>query len=180
MKKMIIVALALSMLIGIGTGSAFAANSLKMGTGGLNFDVVGGDNLVFGKYFVDNDLAVLAGLGLGIKGGDADGTDISLAGGARKYLSTADFAPFAGGLFVYSSEQDGNVTSLSLLAQFGAEYFLGKQFSVEGSVGFGYTSQETTSVEITGTGFTTTVVETTFKDTTIGTSRAGVSFNFYF
>jgi hypothetical protein len=57
---------------------------------------------------------------------------------------------------------------------FGAEYFLHRQFSAEGSVGFGYTSSETETTTVAG------AVTTNFKDTTIGTQRVALSFNFYF
>jgi hypothetical protein len=58
---------------------------------------------------------------------------------------------------------DGDLKRLRLLGEAGAEYFLSRQFSVEGSVGFGYTSVEVGD----------------FKETTVGTRRAIISFNFY-
>jgi len=54
------------------------------------------------------------------------------------------------------------------MGEFGAEYLLHKQFSVEGSIGFGYSSVETETAT------------TNYKDTTIGTQKAAISFNFYF
>jgi len=65
---------------------------------------------------------------------------------------------------------------MSIIGEFGAEYFLHRQFSVEGSIGFGYTSSETETTTGTGAG----AVTTNFKDTTIGTQRVALSFNFYF
>ncbi len=125
--------------------SASAANSLHEGTIGFNIDAVNSSNsfILTGKYFVLNDLAVLAGFGFGAKGGDASGTDFGIGAGVRKYLKTEDFAPFAGGSIFYSTTKDGDQKDFSLLGEFGAEYFLHKQFSVEGSIGFGYTSSET-------------------------------------
>ena len=171
MKKIIVIVLALIAAIGFGTGTASAANSIRQGAFGFNVDV-NDDFILTGKYFVTKDIAVLAGFGLGIKGGDAKGTDIAIAGGARKYLKVDDFAPFVGGTLFYSSTKDGDQKSFSLMGEFGAEYFLYKQFSIEGKVGFGYSSQETTT--------TAGPVSTTVKETTIGTERAGISFNYYF
>lgn len=180
MKRTVIIALALVMMMGIGIGSASAANSLKTGTFGLNFDVTD-DFMVTGKYFVANDLALLAGFGLGVKGGDAEGTDLGLLVGVRKYLKVDDFAPFVGGKFEYSSTNDGTTKGLGLLGEFGAEYFLGKQFSVEGSVGFGYTSQEEeTTVTTTNLTGATVTSKRSVKGTNIGTQRAGLSVNYYF
>jgi hypothetical protein len=182
MKRFFAIVLATAvMIVGIGIGAASAANSLKQGSAGINvnvFDslVVAGEDVdnsfvITGKYFVMNDLAVLAGLGFGVKGGDADGTDFGIVGGARKYLTTDDFAPFVGGFLAYASTEDGDRKDLSLLGEFGAEYFLHKQFSIEGSVGFGYMEQKTTTPGPGGG---------TFKETTIGTQRLGASLNFYF
>ncbi len=167
MKRTVVIALALVMMMGIGIGNASAANSLKAGTIGLNFDV-NNDFMITGKYLILKDLAVLAGFGFGAKGGDAKGTDVAVLGGVRKYLKTDDFAPFVGGGIAYRSTQDSAQKDLAVMAEAGAEYFLGKQLSIEGSIGFGYTSTETKAPLAK------------FKDTTIGTQRAGLSANFYF
>jgi len=177
MKRFIVIALALVMVMGMAIGTASAANSLKTGTLGMSIGVTD-DYVIAGKYFTANDLAIIAGLGIRAMGGDAEGTDIGIRVGARKYLRTDDFAPFVGGQLDYSSTNDGNTTSLTLMGVAGAEYFFAKQFSVEGSVGFGYGSQEdkTPSVDpITGATTSTSV-----KASAIGTSRAAVSVNFYF
>ena len=178
MKRFLIVVVALAMVMCIGIASASAANSLKEGTIGFNVDALNSNDsfVISGKYFVLKDVAVLAGFGFGVKGGDANGTDLGIGIGARKYLKIDDFAPFVGGSFFYSNTKDGDQKNMSIMAEFGAEYFLHKQFSVEGSVGFGYTSSETESTTGTGAG----AVTTNFKDTTIGTQRVALSFNFYF
>lgn len=178
MKKFLIVVVALAMVMGIGIASASAANSLKEGTIGFNVDALNSNDIfvITGKYFILKDVAVLAGFGFGAKGGDAKGTDLGISVGARKYLKIDDFAPFAGGSFFYSNTKDGDQKDMSIMAEFGAEYFLHRQFSVEGSVGFGYTSSETETTTGTGAG----AVTTNFKDTTIGTQRVALSFNFYF
>ena len=167
MKKAVIVVLAMALVMSIGIGSAFAANSMEAGTIGININT-SADQLVSGKYFISNSMALLAGLGIGANGGDAKGTDMFLLVGARKYLSTNDFAPFAGGKLEYSSTNDSCIKNMSLSGEFGAEYFLHKQFSLEGSVGFGYSSHEETAPL------------TPLKTTLIGTKRAGLSANFYF
>lgn len=166
MKRTIVLVSTLVMLMGFGIGSALAANSLKAGTIGLNADV-NDDFVITGKYFLADNLALLAGFGFGAMGGDASGTDIGLLVGVRKYLKADDFAPFAGGRFEYRSTLDSNQKDLVLMAEAGAECFLSKQFSIEGSVGFGYVSSETKTA-------------TTYKSTDIGTQKAGLSVNFYF
>jgi len=120
-------------------------------------------------------MAILGGFGLRIAGGDAKGTDIGFIAGVRKYLKTDDFAPFVGGRFDYTSTNDSNTKNMGIVAEAGAEYFLAKQFSLEGRVGFGYTSQE---VKTTSTAFPFT--STTTKATYIGTGTAAISANFYF
>jgi hypothetical protein len=178
MKSVIIVAAALAMVVGIGIGSASAANSLQQGTIGFNVDAVNNTDsfVISGKYLVLKDLAVIAGFGFGAKGADADGTDIGIGAGVRKYLKIDDFAPFAGGSIFYRETKDGNQKDFLLMAEFGAEYFLHRQFSIEGGVGFGYTSSETETTTGAGAGATTT----NYKETTIGTQRMALSFNFYF
>jgi hypothetical protein len=174
MKNVVIVALVMAMVLGAGIGSASAANSLQQGTFGINIDAVNSNEnfVITGKYFLLKDLAVLAGFGFGVKGGDADGTDFGIGGGIRKYLKTDDFAPFVGGGFFYSDTRDGDQTDLIIFGELGAEYFLHKQFSVEGSVGVGYQSSETET--------TAGNVRTNYKETTFGTIRSAISVNFYF
>jgi hypothetical protein len=161
------------------SGAASAANSLKAGSMALNLTATGGETpvnsnlsndmfIVQGKYFLQKDLAILAGVGLGVNGSDAKGTDFGIRAGTRKYLKTNDFAPFFGGFFGYSSTNDSNTKSLQLMAEFGAEYFMSKQFSIEGAARAGYVSYEYPQGA------------TTFKGTYVGTASAGFSVNFYF
>jgi hypothetical protein len=166
------------------SGAASAANSLSAGSMALNVSVFDGTSaavqssvvaggaddlyIVQGKYFLQKDLAILGGAGIGIKGGDAKGTDFGIRAGARKYMKTTDFAPFFGGYFQYSSTNDSNYKIMQIMGEFGAEYFFSKQFSIEGAARAGYMSGE----DSTGA--------TTVKATNIGTASAGVSFNFYF
>ena len=166
MKKIALVGVTLA--LAMATSSVFAANSMNAGVMGLNVNTE--DNFIInGKYFIAKDMAILGGFGLRIAGGDAKGTDIGLLAGVRKYLNKEDFAPFLGGRFEYSSTNDSNNKSLGITAEAGAEYFLAKQFSLEGRVGFGYISEETP-----GGGLTTN------KNTYIGTGSASISANFYF
>jgi hypothetical protein len=169
MKNIVMVVVAMVMVMGISIGSASAANSLQQGTIGFNINAVNNNNdfVITGKYFALKDLAVLGAFGFGAKGGDASGTDFGIGAGVRKYLKTDDFAPFVGGNIFYSTTKDGDQKDFSLIAEFGAEYFLHKQFSIEGSIGFGYTSSDTSD-------------GTSYKETTIGTQKAAISFNFYF
>lgn len=173
MKRVLVAVLAVMIFMGVGIGTASAANSLKQGTMGFGVDV-SDDFMITGKLFVSNDLAALAGLGIGINGNDADGTDIALLLGIRKYMKMDDFAPFVGGFLEYRDMQGGgpnadiDTKTIRLAAQFGAEYFLHKQFSVEGSIAAGYASIERSNGAVTN------------KATVLGTQRAGIAFNFYF
>ncbi len=168
MKRMAVASALVVMILAIGIGSASAENSLKQGSLGMGV-TVDDEFFLSGRYFVMNDLAVLAKFGVGAKGGDAEGTDIAVGAGVRKYLKTADFAPFVGGELFYERTDDGAYKEWDVFAELGAEYFLHKQFSVEGTVAFGYQSIETE----TGPG-------TTFKETTFATHRFGIGFNLYF
>ena len=182
----ILLAVAASVLA-MAAGNASAANSMNTGTLGLNVGftnptAVGGSGntpsafMVNGKYFIGKDMAVLAGLGLSINdsGGaaNAKSTAIGFMAGIRKYLKTEDFAPFMGARFQYlSTRQAANdVTDFSFGVEGGAEYFLAKQFSVEGSVGFGYSSTEYSPVA----GGPST------KATALGSKTYNIAANFYF
>lgn len=182
MKKFLIVSLVAVMVMVLGIGSAFAAGatgtSLKAGTFGFN---VGYGNSVFGdtgvitisgKYFAGGDLALIGGFGLQGSSGDVDANFFSVSAGLRKYLKIDDFAPFVEGRLTYATEKftgtAGNVhqDAFDVSAVFGAEYFLHRQFSIEGSVGFGIGSVDDKNTNQDYTYF--------------GTRTVGVSANFYF
>jgi hypothetical protein len=95
MKRFIVVVAALAMVMGIEIASASAANSLQQGTIGFNVDPLNSNDsfVISGKYFVLKDIAVLAGFDFSAKGGDANGTDLGIGVGARKYLKIDGFAP---------------------------------------------------------------------------------------
>ena len=162
MKKIIAGA---AMLVAV--GSAFADNSHRMGNMALGFDSQESD-MITGKYMVSDNLALTGGVAFGSWGGDASGTDIAFKVGARSYMNQDDFSPFVGGHFGYSSYLDGDVTSVEFVGEFGAEYFFAKNFSVEGTAGVGYRSQDTKTPAGTVTA------------NRLGTERAGIGFNFYF
>ena len=191
MKRLFIIALAIAMVAGIGVGSASAANSLQKGN--LSIGVGMGDSIfshktipvsngivndvvdINARYLVTKDVAIVGAFGLQIDGGDADATYFSFTGGVRKYLKTDDFAPFVGGQFTYASvaakEGDPSVKTvdlsvIDLSGVIGAEYFVGKQFSLEGSVGVGFGQAKN---KLTDT-----------NDTYFGTRTVGVRANYYF
>jgi len=167
MKKLMLILIAAVMGVGIGMGTAYAADTPKQGSLGLSVDVRG-SSVIEGRYFLTNDMAVLAGFGFGAKGGYGNGTDIGLDAGVRKYLKMDTVSPFVGGTISYSKTQNGNDKKTEALGLVGAEYFLHKQVSVEGSAGLGYSEKK----ENMG-GMAT-------RKTNLGTSRLGVSLNFYF
>ena len=170
MKKIVLVVLAAALCMGIGVQNASADNSLKQGNFSLGVTTAT-DNLIFGKYMVTNDLAIGGGFGLNVLGGDAKGTDISLAAGVRKFIKVADFAPFFGGVLGYAVTNDSNNSTISISAEGGAEYFLAKHFSFEGAVQFGYKSTDQKAIAN---------VQNKAKASAFGTNRAAIGFNFYF
>jgi len=176
MKKIALVGATLAFVLA--AGSVSAANSMTTGAMGLNVTVIpetidfGGGNtasspMVSGKYFYAKEMALLGGVGFASGGpSGASVTLIKLMGGVRKYMNTNDFAPFIGGRVDYASTSGtGSASNLSLQAQAGAEYFLAKQFSIEGSAGFGFVSIS----PVVGSSYTK-----------LGTASAGVSINLYF
>lgn len=190
MKKLAVVAMVLVLAAFVLPGHASAANSLKQGTFGFNVDVnnnvfglnsdVDNNFVLTGKYFIYHDFAVLAGAGIGIRGADADGVDVGVTAGVRKYLKVDDFAPFVGGSFFYSNTKDGDAQDFSLVGEAGAEYFLHRQFSIEGKVGVGYVSRETKTTTTAAQGGQLITTTTTRRESDLGTERLGISFNFYF
>ena len=179
MKK---IALAAALVFGISAGSALAAPTAKFF--GINVDLANStsplgtpsDFLVKGKYLISKDMAIHAGLGFHVNdsgaAANAKSTDFGFMGGVRKYFKTDDFAPFMGGKLQYLSVRVGtnDVTDLALIFEAGAEYFIGKQFSVEGAIGAGYGSRES---QPAAGGVKT-------KATGLGTATYNTSVNFYF
>ena len=177
MRKLIIVALSIVLIMGVGIGSASAQqNSLKEGVIGIS---VGLGNSTFGdtynsvidvtgKYLISNDMALLAGIGFETHSGDVDGSYFGFTFGVRKYLDTDDFVPFIEGKLSYITEDVGTEDTdiIDISVGFGAEYFMHKQFSVEASVGigFGVVDNNTTNQD----------------DVYLGTRTVGVKANFYF
>jgi hypothetical protein len=165
-KKFVLVVLAAALFLGIGIKNASADNSLKTGNVSLGI-TTGTDSLVYGKYMLANDLAIDGGLGFGIHtADDKRDTDINFEVGVRKYLKVADFAPFVGGVLSYDIANDGDEKTFGIFAVGGAEYFLAKHLSLEGTVGLGYSSTSYKAADKTAGLF--------------GTKRAAIGFNFYF
>jgi len=179
MKKFLIFSIVAGMVMVLGIGSALAAGtgtSLKTGTFGFNVgfgDSSLGDTgviMISGKYFLANDVALTAGIGLQASSGDLDADYFGISAGVRKYLRIDEFAPFVEGKLSYVTEhidiQGIDKDTFDVSAVFGAEYFLYKQFSIEGSVGLGFGSVDD---------------NTSHKDYTyFGSRTVGISANFYF
>ena len=180
MKRLGLAIVALLMVAAL-SGSAFAANSLQSGKFGLSVGFTdlsafpsGMEDTIIAKLFLADDLAAVLGFGFTSASGDAgmpDGTDLNLVLGVRKYLKKDDFAPFAEGLLVYmTNETDGppETEAIGLLANFGGEYFLHKNVSLEGSAGVGLLKIEN---DTAGGSVDTTM---------LGTTSIGVRLNLYF
>jgi hypothetical protein len=188
MKRIAIIAVVVLMAAAL-AGNAFAANSLSAGSKAISVGM--GDSYfshtfapqtpgavnnvvdISGRYFIAKDMALYGGFGLQFNSGDYDGTYFSFTVGARKYLSTNDFAPFIGGQLAYATvDAKLNGTKfvdqsvIDLAAIFGAEYFFSKNFSVEGSIGIGVGQ------------FNDDLANA--DSTYLGTRTVGVQANFYF
>ncbi len=179
MKKLVIVTVALLMIMGL-VGGAFAANS-SLNSGSMAINVGMGNSVygdvgvtrITGKYFVNRDIALLAGFGFQASSGDYDAKFFSFQGGVRKYLKTDELSTFVEGKLTYEKQKISSpgflpvdVDVIDFSVAFGAEYFFGKQFSLEGSVGIGFGTQDDNTSNQSITYF--------------GTRTVGVSANFYF
>jgi hypothetical protein len=113
--------------------------------------------MITGKFFTQNDLALLGGFGLVNTSGA--GTDIYLMAGIRKYIKTdkqsANFVPFVGGRLWHSTVNSVGTNGWGLSAEGGAEYFLSRHFSLEGLVSAGYGSNTPSGGSATSTLSTT-------------------------
>lgn len=159
-------------------GTAMAENSLRSGAKGLSFGIVDSGIEFSGRLFVNNDVAVLGGIGLDHKTNDETTTDYSLSGGVRKYLGKADLAPFVGvnarfnrrEVIIAAPLVGTSVESertFGIDGDFGLEYFFAKQVSAEAQVGVGLSSIH----NVDGSGANVTE---------LGTFSSGVKVNFYF
>jgi hypothetical protein len=167
----------LFVVIGFGLVTAVTAsaeNDLRTGAKALSFGIVDNRGIeISGRLFVNNDLAVLGGIGLAHTSNDESTTDFSLSAGIRKYLAKSDLAPFVGGVLSFSRngfETPAGVESektFEVAGVFGAEYFFAKQVSAEAQAGLGISDIKN--------------VSGSDKDATrIGTFSSGVTVNFYF
>jgi hypothetical protein len=172
-------------------GSAEAANSLQQGAMALSIgvgdsalnhvaDPTGKDQQtpvvdISGRYFLEPDVALTAGMGFQVNTGDLDGTYWSFNVGVRKYLREQDFAPFIGGQFSYISYNASLPYPVGTYADYkayefdgivGFEYFFANQVSIEGSVGlaFGHGTNNASNA----------------STTYLGTRSFGIMANFYF
>ena len=175
MKRIVLAGTALALTLAAASASAAGtpnAGSLGLGvsTASSSTNYFAEDRMIEGRYLVKKDFAVLFGAGLGVWGADAKGTDLGLMVGGRFYLKNEDLSPFMGGRFMYASTNDSNLTAFAFLGEAGAEYFLNKQFSLEGRVGFGYASVDRKATPTTAKG----------KSTIFGTSSFTLGANFYF
>jgi len=157
--------------------AAMAENSLQTGAKALSFGISNSDILLSGRYFLQNDLAVLVGAGFSHSSNNDSTSDYGLTAGIRKYIKPSDIAPFVGGVVSYRRNDiivptSGGGTDVESEKTFeidgvgGLEYFLAKQVSVEAQVGIGLSSIH----NVDGTGD---------DQTNFGTFSSAVTVNFY-
>jgi len=172
--KVFIITVGMSLLT---AGAAMADNSLQTGAKALSFGVANGDIEISGRYFLQSDLAILAGAGFSYASNNDSTTDYSLTAGIRKYIKKTDLAPFVGGVVSFRRNDiivpSGGGTDVESEKTFaidgvgGLEYFVAKQVSVEAQVGIGLSSIH----NVDGTGD---------DQTQFGTFSSGITVNFYF
>lgn len=164
-------------LILLTAAAAMAENSLQTGAKALSFGVANSDVVLSGRFFVQPDIAILAGAGFAHSSNNDSTTDYGLFGGIRKYIKTSDLAPFVGGIVSYNREDfivpsGGGGTDVESQKTFeidgvgGMEYFVAKQVSVEAQVGVGLS----TIHNVDGSGD---------DQTKFGTFSSAVTVNFY-
>jgi hypothetical protein len=122
-------------LISIG----FAQDSLSVNTRYLNFEI-SRTPFVSGGYFLQNRLALEAGIGFNFDGESGDnGLGIRL--GLDHYLATSRLSPFVGGYMMFEinpnvfQETFWNGSRLIFGGQWGLNLFILDHFAVAGSLG---------------------------------------------
>ncbi len=180
MKKMVLAGTTLLLAMAAGSASA-AGKEAAPSAGEFGLSVLVGtattpeDFVLGGRYLLAKDMAILAGVGMQFVDNGAPtnnkSSNLGFSGGFRKYLKTDELAPFVGARIQYTATKPAGVdtSTFALYAEGGAEYFMSKNFSFEGSVYIGYASQDTTPPGGTST-----------KATIFGTSRGNLGVNFYF
>jgi hypothetical protein len=145
-----------------------AAASLDAGMGAVSFSVAEEDLILSGRFFPADRLAIIAEGGISAISNDDSGADYSIGAGIRKYiLVDTNLAPFLGAAITFFSDYleatDKNEDGVEMNVHFGAEYFFGDRFSVEGSMGIAFET-----------------ITTGEDHTRFGTARSALGANFYF
>ena len=127
-------------IIGVFSMAALAERNLKMGDKALSFSIVQEDFVLGGRYFVTPDLAAVAEFGFQAVSNGNSGTDFTIGGGVRQYLTkSSDLHSFVEGTLIFISDfnpgNNSTESGVEINAGVGLEYFLAKQVSVEAVVG---------------------------------------------
>lgn len=183
MKRITLVGATLILAMTVGSAAAqvrapaAAASLTETGTNkgaiGINGSISNGNSsLILAKYFLSKEWALKAGLAA-LKTDDGAGTSNSSSTffggviGVNKYWSRGVYAPFIG---IQTGRVRGNDTNTTAIltnfeVQGGLEYFMHRNFSLQGQVGFGIETREVTGAS---------------RQTVFGTSGLNVSANIYF
>jgi len=133
-----------------------APNPFEMGSAAAGQNVqIPAAPVVRGKFFMGSDFAILAGGAISTLSGDVSGSILNFQGGVRKYFSTGDFAPFAGGglsFTTYTPDQGDAWNALEISGEFGAEYFFSSQFSIDAALRAGLTNADAGGTSATSFG----------------------------
>ncbi len=181
MKKL---GLAMAILMAAGVASADNSNqsgnfALGVTTGTSDFLSSGLNvhNLIMGKYRLPANFALTGGVAY-VNDSNGGGKINRYQLGVRKYFGSEDFTPFVGGFGAYTKNDFINTTAKSLGIEFGAEYFIAKRVSIEGSAGIAYSKIDSSYGMVSIAVFPYVTTGSSYKET--DTFSSGLGINFYF
>lgn len=121
---------------------AIPASAQKSGKIGLGVGLSTGDASVSGKVWANDKLAVRLQLGFQSVSNGVSTTDFNLGGGLEYHWAVDKVSPYIVGMLMYASDDQGatDLTSFSLFAGWGAEYWWEKNFTAGGDAGISFTS----------------------------------------
>ncbi len=116
-----------------------AQDSLLVNQKYINFEI-NRTPLISAGYFLQNGLALEAGIGLAFDG-ERDSNGLAIRIGLDKYFGTAALTPFAGGYVLFEINPDAlssagwNGSRLTFGGQWGLNYFILDNLAIAGTIG---------------------------------------------
>jgi hypothetical protein len=116
-----------------------AQDSLQINQKYINFEI-NRTPLISAGYFLQDQLALEAGIGLAFDG-ERDSNGLGIRLGLDKYFSSERLSPFAGGYVLFEINPDALASAgwkgsrITFGGQWGLNYFILKNLAVAGSIG---------------------------------------------